>query len=422
MPTSGVWIITTGNEEPVLNANFGGFQAAPGPSSGCGEVPAVIPTGEVWFKPTFIGGNPLFPLDCAGRIGTVATIAINFSTLNIYLDNNPTPLGINQLPSGFLISGYDGIGSVKFRTGIRTRNNFNSNPFIKIEITCTGVTPFSGYQNEIAGNLQLDLYSPGPNYDDPPSPSIYSLIGLKSFLATLTVEGQISGGDWFFRFNYKSAIANPYYTSNRINFNGEYVIWSADLELVVSNGIVTINDPSPTARMDAVEFITLVDPDDPTDIVKSEDDDPPVDANRIRILPRNPLTPNTILEFQIISPAGIVINPILYLNWLVYFTFYATPIVPTILYPGYQVYVAILPPAVDPIPTDTLMFITGSGGAEFDGEAAAVVNVDTSGLYFINPTKTNDTLYLREELDSDPVDTEVVKIPNPKIKLGYLGG
>lgn len=63
----------------------------------------------------------------------------------------------------------------------------------------------------------------------------------------------------------------------------------------------------------------------------------------------------------------------------------------------------------------------GDGGIEFTGAPSIIRNVDTSGIYFLNHNKTNDTLYLRET-DAGAVATDVVKIPDPKIVTGYPGG
>lgn len=92
----------------------------------------------------------------------------------------------------------------------------------------------------------------------------------------------------------------------------------------------------------------------------------------------------------------------------------------------YWIYVYKYPNFISP-PSDPInvvfdadvpdIIITGSGGVDFGGASTIVYIEDPSGIYTLVNHKTNDTLYNR--IDVDPID---VKIPDPFIKTGYIGG
>lgn len=65
------------------------------------------------------------------------------------------------------------------------------------------------------------------------------------------------------------------------------------------------------------------------------------------------------------------------------------------------------------------LFIIGSGGIELNSGADEILSKDISGIYTLVANKTNDTLYNRTAGGS--VTSQIVKIPDPFIKSGYIG-
>jgi hypothetical protein len=79
-----------------------------------------------------------------------------------------------------------------------------------------------------------------------------------------------------------------------------------------------------------------------------------------------------------------------------------------------------LPPEiwVDPPMDPPEIAVAGDGGLELNGQVPITLLRDVSGIYTLVPGKTNDTLYDRQTGQSS-VD---VKIPDPFIKTGFIGG
>lgn len=359
---------------PVLLAGLGTWREGISQNN-CAQPTFVIPPGVSWWNM-----NDGFNGGCASSPpGTVATVAWNFSSLQIYLDGAATPISINELPSGFLIS-----SPVQFHVGLKNpttgnpENNVNTTNRLRFNISCfPQVSPF------VVANHSIYSVGIERNFDDS-APNIYDVMGLGLFEATITVLLVISGPRWFVELDYNSTILFPYNTNRRTNFNGSYSIWSSTITLTQTANAITITDPA--GNLDEIEEVRIVNPDDLSDV--------------------------TVMTITSQTPTEIVINnPGNMTFWLLFLFLQLN---------GGSVFAGVIPVVSGGGSGDIIM--TGSGGFELDSAATVVNNVDASGLYFLNPNKTNDTLYLRNPIGADPIDTEVVKIPNPKIKTFYAGG
>lgn len=102
------------------------------------------------------------------------------------------------------------------------------------------------------------------------------------------------------------------------------------------------------------------------------------------------------------------------------FIFYQSPTLIIFEVPPYipKIFVPTVPgyPNIPIIPKITIVGTTFSGSVSL---APIIITLaDTSGIYFLSANKTNDTLY--DNINTP--DTTDVKIPDPFIKSGFIGG
>src|SRR5690606_26204633 len=71
-----------------------------------------------------------------------------------------------------------------------------------------------------------------------------------------------------------------------------------------------------------------------------------------------------------------------------------------------------------PIEPEPGINIVTEGGVQLGETTPMTLLKDVSGIYTLVPNKRNDTLYDRQESQTE-ID---VKIPNPGFKTGYIGG
>jgi hypothetical protein len=303
-----------------------------------GGVPdAAIPSGTLDAAEAIkIAGDFKF-LSC-GSIGFPNSFRVNIISLKVFLDGGLVPLGINDLPPGFVVDDAKiVIASTLFGGFDDFVNSNSSGSILKANI-------------DIGNPIRRSTDLPITTFTEPTEIVLPLPISNPSLFAFLG-----------FRWDNSNSVS---YQMDRLVITGNYHIETFQWTL----------NPVSGSNVEQQQTITVTsDPGDP-----------------------NHLQLNNISQLVLFG-CGVIIPSVQTQNLLVFS-------IPTGCGPGLRNLIA-----------------TGNG-IQFSGDITlgsyTILVADASGIYTIVPGKTDDTLY-KSARDGTTFD---VKIPDPFIKTGFIGG